>query len=65
MDRHDLAYLRDSVTLHFLDVSLPETVKQKVYQLLNQHIPMTVCRQDDMDVGQVKLAINCLVEGYK
>ena len=35
MDRHDLAYLRDSVTLHFLDVSLPETVKQKVYQLLN------------------------------
>lgn len=65
MDRHDLAYLRDSANLHFLDVSLPETVKQKVYQLLNQHIPMTVCRQDDMDAGQVKLAINCLVEGYK
>ena len=65
MDRHDLAFLRDSATLHFLDVSLPETVKQKVYQLLNQHIPMTVCRQEDVDVGQVKLAINCLVEGYK
>lgn len=65
MDRHDLAYLCDSANLHFLDVSLPETVKQKVYQLLSQHIPMTVCRQDDMDAGQVKLAINCLVEGYK
>lgn len=65
MDRHDLAYLCDSAHLHFLDVSLPEAVKQKVYQLLSQHIPMTVCRQDDMDEGQVKLAINCLVEGYK
>lgn len=65
MDRHDLAYLRDSATLHFLDVSLPEIVKQKVSQLLSQHIPMTICRQEDLDAGQVKLAINCLVEGYK
>lgn len=65
MDRHDFAYLRDSATLQFLDVSLPETVKLKVSQLLSQHVPMTVCRQEGLDAGQVKLAINCLVEGYK
>jgi len=65
MDRHDLAYLYDSATLHFLDSTLPEPAKQKVYQLLNQHIPMTVCRQESSADGQVKLAINCLVEGCK
>lgn len=65
MDRHDLAYLHDSATLHFMDNSLPEKVKQKVSQLLSQHIPMTICRQENLKTGQVKLAINCLVEGYK
>lgn len=65
MDRHDLAYLHDSATLHFLDNSLPEKVKHRVSQLLKQHIPMTICRQEDLDEGQVKLAINCLVDGYK
>src|SRR5690606_13377065 len=65
MDRHDLAYLRDSATLQFLYVSLPETVKLKVFQVLSRHIPITVCRQERLDAGQVKLALNCLVEGYK
>lgn len=65
MNRHDLAYLCDAANLHFLDVSLEETVKQKVYQLLSRHIPMTVCRQECVDEGQVKLAMNCLVEGVK
>ena len=65
MDRHDLAYLYDSATLHFLDSNLPEPAKQKVSQLLSQNIPMTVCRQESSENGQVKLAINCLVEGCK
>lgn len=65
MDRHDLAYLYDSATLHFLDSTLPEPAKQKVSQLLSQNIPMTVCRQESSADGQVKLAINCLVEGCK
>lgn len=65
MDRHDLAYLTDSATLHFWDSTLPEPAQQKVYQLLSQNIPMTVCRQESSEGGQVKLAINCLVEGCK
>lgn len=65
MDRHDLAYLHPAAELHFLDSTLPEPAKQKVYQLLQQSVPMTICRQDSIDASQVKLAINCLVEGIK
>ncbi|NCI79423.1 malonate decarboxylase holo-[acyl-carrier-protein] synthase [Acinetobacter kanungonis] len=65
MDRHDLAYLHPAADLHFLDSSLPEPARQKVYQLLQQSVPMTICRQDNDDVTQVKLAINCLVDGCK
>ena len=65
MDRHDLAYLRDSATLHFFYNSLAEAVIEKVDALLSQNIPMTVCRQENLDSGQVKLAINCLVNGCK
>lgn len=65
MDRHDLAYLHPVADLHFLDSSLPEPARQKVYQLLQQSVPMTICRQDNDDAAQVKLAINCLVEGCK
>ncbi|PJG43618.1 ACP synthase [Acinetobacter tandoii] len=65
MDRHDLAYLHPAADLHFLDSSLPEPARQKVYQLLQQSVPMTICRQDNDDATQVKLAINCLVDGCK
>ncbi|MFC3902686.1 phosphoribosyl-dephospho-CoA transferase [Acinetobacter marinus] len=65
MDRHDFAYLCDSATIYFLDRTLPECARQKVHQLLKQNIPMTVCRQDHVEHGQVKLAINCLVDGCK
>lgn len=65
MDRHDLAYLHPAADLHFLDSFLPEPARQKVYQLLQQSVPMTICRQDNDDATQVKLAINCLVEGCK
>ncbi len=65
MDRHDLAYLYPAADLHFLDSSLPEPARQKVYQLLQQSVPMTICRQDNDDATQVKLAINCLVDGCK
>ncbi|MHA3892897.1 malonate decarboxylase holo-[acyl-carrier-protein] synthase [Acinetobacter sp. GXMZU3951] len=65
MDRHDLAYLHPEAVLQFLDSSLPEPPRQKVYQLLQQHVPMTICRQEHIDADQVKLAINCLIEGQK
>lgn len=65
MDRHDLAYLHSTATLHFLDATLAEVAKQKVQQLLSKQVPMTICRQDQDDLGQVKLAINCMVDGYK
>ena len=49
MDRHDLAYLRDSATLHFLDVSLPETVKQN-----KQKKKSTISKKSDKNVKQDK-----------
>lgn len=65
MDRHDLAYLHQHANIYFLELSIPEQVKQKVRKLLKNNVPLTVCRQEQIDVGQVKLAISCFVAGQK
>ena len=65
MDRHDFAYLRDSATLQFLDVSLPETVNWKVFSIAEPKCSNDCLPAGRAGCGQVKLAINCLVEGYK
>lgn len=65
MDRHDLAYLRPAANLHFLESGLTEYPKQKIRDLLQENIPLTVCRQDQLGGGQVKLAMSCFVAGQK
>lgn len=65
MDRHDLAYLNQSASVHFWDDSLSEHAKHKVLNLLQDNVPLTVCRQDHVDEGHIKLAISCFVEGMK
>jgi len=65
MDRHDLAYLSQSANVHFLEDSLTEHLKEKVLTLLQGNVPFTVCRQDHVDEGDIKLAISCFVAGMK
>lgn len=65
MDRHDLVYLSQSANIHFLETSLSEPPKKKVRDLLQENVPLTVCRQDQVEEGRIKLAISCFIEGTK
>lgn len=65
VERHDLAYLQQSANIRFMALSLPELSKQKILHMLQKNVPLTVCRQDQVDVGQVKLAMSYFVAGQK
>ena len=72
MDRHDLIYIHPQGALHFLDTALPESVQNKVKEMIAKHIPFTLCRQeyaDDLSLEQqqqnLKVATSCMHNGRK
>ena len=65
MNRHDLAVLSPNAQLNFIDKNLPVAVYFLIKAWVKQAIPMTICRQDAVASGQVKLAMSCFVNARK